>query len=80
MEPIKAAQLGLLPVTLEIEWERGPIERRARQIHAKDDLPDWKLPETCRGLERILDAAIASGKDPRQAVAHLDAEILRIFT
>ncbi|MBN3729377.1 hypothetical protein [Burkholderia sp. Tr-20390] len=73
-------QLTLLSVDLEIEWERGPIERRAREIHAKVDLPDWKLPETCRGLERILDAAIAGGKDPRQAVAHLDAEILRIFT
>ncbi|KVV07454.1 hypothetical protein [Burkholderia ubonensis] len=79
MESFASVQLTLLPIDLEIEWERGPIERRARAIHAKDDLPDWKLPETCRGLERILDAAIAAGKNSRQAVAHLDAEILRIF-
>ncbi|MBK5051751.1 hypothetical protein IQ289_25555 [Burkholderia sp. R-70006] len=71
--------LTLLPVDVEVGWERGPLERRAREIHAAQDLPDWKLPETVRSLERILDAAIAEGKSPSSALAYLDAKTPSFF-
>ena len=69
----------LLPVATAVDWAWAPFMERARQVHASQDLPEWKLLETCRSLHRIYALAETEGRTPKEALAHLDTEIERLF-
>ena len=71
---------SLLPAAVAVDWVWAPFLERAKRIHALQDLPDWKLLETTRGLHRIYALAESEGRTPQEALAHLDAEIERIFS
>ncbi len=75
----KLPDLTLLPVAVAVDWERGPFVERARRVLASEGLPEWKLTETSRSMERIFAMAEAAGKSPDEALKHLDAEISRLF-
>jgi len=68
----------LVSVDTEIEWSRAPFDERARRLHALLVLPDWKVPETSRNLERFFCFLVADGNSFAVALARVDAEITLI--
>ena len=69
----------LLPAATAVDWAWAPFMERARRVHAEQDLPDWKLLETCRSLHRIYALAESEGQNPKEALMRLDVEMERLF-